>query len=208
MLLFIPFRDESNLIAEGETAEVAFNHLIGENADLSEHHEKLQALLKAQTAVIKINEARQEEQDAPAPPAEEDAFFHGEAKSAMEDLFHLNECTSGTETVEDRVAKLNADQLRVFNSVSDHLSHQKRHENGECSCTKNNPLCMFISGVGGTGKSFLIHTIRAMVNELWKDNKDSVRCALAAPTGLAAFNIDGVTVHRLFQLPIEHDSKT
>ena len=53
MLLFIPFRDENNLIAEGETAEVAFNRLIGENADLSEHHEKLQALLKAQTTVRK-----------------------------------------------------------------------------------------------------------------------------------------------------------
>ena len=47
-----------------------------------------------------------------------------------------------------------------------------------------------------------------MVNELWKDNNDSVRCALTAPTESAAFNIDGVTVHRLFQLPIEHDSKT
>ena len=67
---------------------------------------------------------------------------------------------------------------------------------------------MFISQVGGTGKSFLIHTIRAMVNELWNDNKDSVRCALAAPTGLVAFNIDGVTVHRLIQWTIEHDSKT
>ena len=47
-----------------------------------------------------------------------------------------------------------------------------------------------------------------MVNYMWKDKPESVRCALAAPTGLAAFNIDGVTVHRLFQLPIEHDSKT
>ena len=26
--------------------------------------------------------------------------------------------------------------------------------------------------------------------------------------GLAAFNVGGVTIHRLFQLPIEHDSKT
>ena len=31
---------------------------------------------------------------------------------------------------------------------------------------------------------------------------------IAAPTGLAAFNVGGVTIHRLFQLPIEHDSKT
>ena len=103
MLLFIPFRDESSLTAENETAEVAFNRFIVENADLSKHHEQLQALLKAQTAVKKINEARQE-QEAPAPPAEEDAFFQGEAKAAMEDVFHLNEGKSGTETVEDRVA--------------------------------------------------------------------------------------------------------
>ncbi|XP_018372385.1 PREDICTED: ATP-dependent DNA helicase PIF1-like, partial [Trachymyrmex cornetzi] len=28
--------------------------------------------------------------------------------------------------------------------------------------------------------------------------------AIAAPTGIAAFNIDGLTAHRLFQLPVEH----
>ena len=142
------------------------------------------------------------------PSAEEDAFFQGEATSTLEDVFHLNECKSGTDTTDDRISMLNSDQLRIFKNVIDHLSHQKRHEDGECSCTKHSPLHMFVSGVCGTGKSFLIHTIRTMVNELWKDNKDSIRCALAAPTGLAAFNIDGVTVHRLFQLPIEHDSKT
>eukprot|EP00731_Ephydatia_muelleri_P019066 Em0011g1106a len=206
MLLFIPFRNECDLMKEGETAEVAFNRLIGSNVSLSDHHEKLQALLKAQTAVKKINEAREEE-GVVVPPAEEDAYFGGEAKAAMEDVFNLNE-VNAAETVEERVAKLNADQLRIFNDINDHLCHQKLHENGKCSCTKLKPLCKFISGVGGTGKSFLIHTIRAKVNEFWNDNKDSIRCALAAPTGLAAFNIEGVTVHRLFQLPIEHDSRT
>ena len=53
---------------EGETAEVAFNLHIGSYVNLSEHNEKLQALLKAQTAVKKINEAREEEGVA-APPA-------------------------------------------------------------------------------------------------------------------------------------------
>ena len=110
----------------------------------------------------------------------------------MEDVFHLNELH--TDTVEDRVAKLNADQLRIINNMNDHLCHKKMHENSKCFCTTHKPMSMFISGVGGTGKSFLIHTIRGKVNELWKDNKDSIRCALAAPSGLAAFNIDGVTV--------------
>ena len=31
---------------------------------------------------------------------------------------------------------------------------------------------------------------------------------VAAPTGLAAFNVDGTTIHRLFQLPVEHEVKS
>ena len=59
---------------------------------------------------------------------------------------------------------------------------------------------MFISGVGGTGKSFLIETIRALVGSIW--SLDRLMCAIAAPTGLATFNIGGITIHRLFQLPV------
>ena len=33
-------------------------------------------------------------------------------------------------------------------------------------------------------------------------------CAISAPTSLAAFNAGGITIHRLFQLPIEHEGKT
>ena len=71
------------------------------------------------------------------------------------------------------------------------------------------PLHSFISGVGGTGKSFLIDAIRRQVADIWKgDVSGDIKCAVAAPTGLAAYNVGGVTVHRLFQLPIEHDGKT
>ena len=75
-------------------------------------------------------------------------------------------------------------------------------------CGDLKPLHIFISGVGGTGKSFLIETIRSLVKEIWKDNVgDDTTCAVATPTGLAAYNVGGVTVHRLFQLPIEHEGK-
>ena len=44
--------------------------------------------------------------------------------------------------------------------------------------------------------------------EIWKTSaKDLLTCAVAAPTGLAAFNVGGVTIHRLFQLPIEHEGQ-
>ena len=37
---------------------------------------------------------------------------------------------------------------------------------------------------------------------------ENLTCGIAAPTGLAAFNVGGITMHRLFQLPIEHEGKT
>ena len=45
---------------------------------------------------------------------------------------------------------------------------------------------MFVSGVGGTGKSFLINVLRDLVADMWP--LDKVTCAVSAPTGLAAFN--------------------
>ena len=65
---------------------------------------------------------------------------------------------------------------------------------------------MFVSGVGGTGKSFLIETIKSLVGHLWPS--DDLTCAVAAPTGLAAFNVGDVTIHRLFQLPVEQKKNT
>ena len=66
---------------------------------------------------------------------------------------------------------------------------------------------MFVSGVGGTGKSFLIKTVRALVTKMWEEETRSTLCAVTAPTGLAAFNVGGVTIHRLLQLPIEHEGR-
>ncbi|CAB3985549.1 ATP-dependent DNA helicase PIF1 [Paramuricea clavata] len=55
------------------------------------------------------------------------------------------------------------------------------------------PLCLIINGVAGTGKSYLINAIRNLLQS---------KCAVAATTGKAAFNIRGVTVHSLLKLPV------
>lgn len=49
---------------------------------------------------------------------------------------------------------------------------------------------VFVTGAGGTGKSWII---QHLVNE---------KTALCAPTGIAALNIGGVTCHSLFGLPV------
>ena len=117
----------------------------------------------------------------------------------------MNISSSDKLTLEDRVSMLNSDQKHVFDNIKTHLVHLKCHEDNECSCDIK-PMRMFVSGVGGTGKSFLIEAIKALVISIWPS--DTLVCAVAVPTGLAAFNVGGTTIHRLFQLPIEHTAKT
>ena len=161
-------------------------------------------MLKAQSNIKKINEARQADGvEEKVNKEDDDPQLMGEAKTAMKEVVEMN--NSDTLTLEDRITMLNDDQRRIFNQIKIHLFHQKQHQDNECQC-EFKPLRMFVSGVGGTGKSFLIETTKALVNNIWPSN--DLTCAIAAPTGLAAFNVGGVTIHRLFQLPIEHDSKT
>ena len=63
---------------------------------------------------------------------------------------------------------------------------------------------MFVSGVGGTRKSVLIHVLKRLIHQIWPSS--DLPCAITAPTGLAAFNVRGMTIHRLFQIPIEHEA--
>ena len=51
---------------------------------------------------------------------------------------------------------------------------------------------IFLTGKAGTGKTTLLHHI---VKNTYK------KCIVAAPTGIAAINAKGVTLHSLFQLP-------
>ena len=206
LLLFVPFRNEASLLKESQTAEEAFNYLLPANDNCSAYHARLQTILKAQAKLKAISDARKS--DAADEETSKELDDHpqllGEAKSAMQDVHGMNENKTNDLTFDDRVEMLNLDETRIFVNIKAHLLHQVKHESGECSCTFK-PFRMFVSGVGGTGKSFHIHALKCLIDSLWQTN--DLTCAIAAPTGLAAFNIGGVTIHRLFQLPIEHEGK-
>ncbi|HSH66173.1 MAG TPA: AAA family ATPase, partial [Bacteroidia bacterium] len=51
---------------------------------------------------------------------------------------------------------------------------------------------VFLTGKAGTGKTTLL---RKLIKNTYK------KCLVAAPTGIAAINAGGVTIHSLFQLP-------
>lgn len=59
-----------------------------------------------------------------------------------------------------------------------YISHTNRH--------------VFLTGKAGTGKTTFLHRVKAEIPK---------RMAVVAPTGVAAINAKGVTIHSLFQLP-------
>ena len=192
------------MLLPNETAEEAFHRLVSSRS--SRHHAKVKRALEALSNVKKINEARQADgKEEEVSKEDYEPQLIGEAKeTAMNDILDMNTNSSDKLSLEERVGMLNDDQRRIFENIKTHLYHQQRHEANDCSCELK-PLRMFVSGVGGTGKSFLIETIKALVNYIW--SLDGLLCAVAAPTGLAAFNVGGITIHRLFQLPVEHAAR-
>ena len=69
---------------------------------------------------------------------------------------------------------------------------------------KIKPYRLFMSGPGGVGKSHIIRIIHSDTIKLLKQSgyfePDDVVVLLTAPTGVAAFNINGMTLHSAFSL--------
>lgn len=87
----------------------------------------------------------------------------------------------------------------IYLLVENHINGNQQYKQ---SLTKvpPNPLFLFITGGGGTGKSFLINLIRELVFR--KTKRKSI--LLTAPTGCTAYNIGGSTLHSAFNLPVQH----
>ena len=70
--------------------------------------------------------------------------------------------------------------------------------------TTYKPMRATIMGSAGTGKSFIINTIISMVRSLTGSN-DTVQ--IAAPSGAAAFNVQGSTIHNLLGVRVTNPEK-
>jgi ATP-dependent DNA helicase PIF1 len=60
---------------------------------------------------------------------------------------------------------------------------------------------MTVMGCGGTGKSVLIHTLVSYIRTIFQDNNSMF---VTAPTGAAAYNVGGTTIHKEFKIGINN----
>ena len=66
----------------------------------------------------------------------------------------------------------------------------------QSKATNQPPLRMIVSGTARTGKSYLIHCLKLLL-------QDKLR--VVAPTGVAAYSVNGCTLHSLLSLPTKGD---
>ncbi|XP_018374633.1 PREDICTED: uncharacterized protein LOC108768629 [Trachymyrmex cornetzi] len=154
------------------------------------YHERLEEIQKAFENVAELIAKRENELKADRERSDDDELDCNpiEVDGAMKDLEDFGEIDVPID-LSQMMSRLNEDQKRVFDRVCEVLQN------------KNQILRLYVSGEGGTGKSFLIETIKHWIGI----NLKKV-IAISAPTGIAACNINGLTIHRMFQLPVTHES--
>lgn len=100
-----------------------------------------------------------------------------------------------TQTLENRIRNLSTDQQHVFDVIKQHYTSWPNQPT---------PLRVFITGGGGTGKSYLLQVIADYLRLCHPKVSNNDPVIIAAPTGVAARNIHGVTLHYAFRLPVQH----
>ena len=100
------------------------------------------------------------------------------------------------------VCNLNARQREAFDMVVQYVSSLHKFHVGQEAQPK--PIRIFITGGAGTGKSYVIRAIREHIERSVQGSDQVHGCMVIAPTGVAAFNVDGLTIYRGLNLQVEH----
>ena len=99
---------------------------------------------------------------------------------------------------------LNEEQFKIayviLNKIKEWLSLATAPEERK---KRFKPLRMTVMGCGGTGKSVLINTLVSCIRTIFQDNNSVF---VTAPTGAAAYNVGGTTIHKEYKIGINNNA--
>ena len=232
ILLYLPWTNEQMLLKLPSFKEHYMRHIseISKNRAEIEHHTEIieQAVEQFEDMGPPLHafdeiapETEQDRDDAEAEGAEADPHFavlqpedDQVADSGDMDNVKAADSTPVTYSIEKRpgvlpqqefytlIRTLNSKQREIFQSIAEWCSAESTKDK-----TGHVPdqLCLFVSGGAGTGKSHLLTSIYQMALRRLQGettNPEELSVVLTAPTGVAAHNISGVTLHSALLLPL------
>ncbi|XP_035675782.1 uncharacterized protein LOC118415349 [Branchiostoma floridae] len=124
-----------------------------------------------------------------------------------DDSLAWNTLTSNTMTDDafyQALTNMSHDQQQVFNTIKEHFTELQKHHANQGN-PKPQPLRLLVTSGAGCGKSFLIKVLNEYLIRI--SNHPTSPVILTAPTGVAAFNIGGSTVHSALSLPVDHTQR-
>ena len=202
LLLHKPFWHENLLMGKSRSYQEEFEKLVVDLPAMAAHEKKFRQKKK-------FREKMENDADAKADHmcAEEENDSDPQNVDSGSDLFETVRKQTEIETIEqlkEAVAGLSPDQLAVYESFVENVEHYYQHKTKSCSCGKFEPLRLFVSGFGGSGKSHLIRILMAYQFIRSEVEKEPCHFLLGAPTGIASHNIGGMTLHSMWNLPVNH----
>uniref|UniRef100_A0A8D8ZHS9 ATP-dependent DNA helicase n=1 Tax=Cacopsylla melanoneura TaxID=428564 RepID=A0A8D8ZHS9_9HEMI len=206
VLLLLPFRNERDEIENKDCEKLYSENLVTIERNGEEFGVVNDDRLNDALADVEFNERGRDIGEEEEEVGEENGFLvdileqggmdvtNDKEKTTIRERYTIPKRVSSRE-LSELLAKLNFRQKKFIDYVMNHF--------------KNNPdipLHIHLSGKGGTGKSLVINTLYQAVTHHFDNlpggNKDKIVVLLCAPCGMAAFLINGVTLHSAFALPV------
>ncbi|CAD6200220.1 unnamed protein product [Caenorhabditis auriculariae] len=116
--------------------------------------------------------------------------------------------TVNDDAFKTNLASMNQKQQEIFDDVIEGVKQQAvaNHVGVFPDGKKGKQILKFVSGTAGTGKSFLINLLADQLTRTYTTRETAgtlPAVLLVAPTGLAALNIKGSTMHSLFKIEVQ-----
>ena len=222
LILFYPFRKESDLLCEDNLTYVSklndeeVTNIVNRNKMIFEPWgELVESSLRQFTFQPRTDRIADQEND----DVENEVLQNNETENNLEETvvdFEIENqpvrasiITPAISIMADNeinslIRSLNEKQREVFNAVNSWARKTVMNYSAE-NAVEIEPLHLFITGGAGTGKSHLIKTIDASLKKTLNyksQNLDTLKVLKLAPTGVAASNIDGSTIHSSLGIPV------
>ena len=231
LMLYISWRDEDvDIIGDKESFYERYTELLEEVVNMEEHYShNAQTLEQAQEALLQAGPPEHAWANV-APNAEHNRLQEEEEGNIDETYMDNNDLEENAdllnrerqcgvvlryETQIDPNIMSNEEYCTRMRNLNDQqrqivLTHIKWCKSliqaSKQGKPAPKPYHLYISGSGGVGKSYVISLLRHItikyLRYLPHVTPSDLLCLTCAPTGTAAFNINGMTIHSAFLIPI------